>query len=168
MPRTLSLSFRAAMNAQETGEIPIVLLTITHEDAAEPIRISGDPTERLTTDPLVYGTTSRGETFTFIPFALSLPEDAEGTGPNARLVLDNVSRELIPLIRSIATPAQVLLETVMASDLDYVEVQFPSFDITKVSYDAASITLELTMDPLVTEPFPADSFDPANFPGLFG
>src|SRR5215203_1946511 len=127
MPRTLSLDFRAAMNAQETGEVPVSLLTITHEDLVEPLRISSDPTARLTTDPLQYGTVSRGETYLYIPFQLSLPEDSEEAGPQAQLILQDIDRELIPLIRSASTPPQVLMEIVLASAPDDVEIEFPSF-----------------------------------------
>ena len=57
--RTLSLNFRQALFAQESGEIPIFLLTITHPDLPDPIYQSTDATVRLSTYPLTYGTISR-------------------------------------------------------------------------------------------------------------
>jgi hypothetical protein len=161
------MNFREAMHAQETGEIPIALLTITHPDLAEPIRLSGDNTERLTTDPLVYGTVSRSNDYLFIPFRLVLPDDHDETAPQASLELSNITREHVAIMRSIVLPASVMIEIVLVSDPDEVEITFPSFDLTKADYDANVMTLSLSMDPMITEPFPAHSFDPASFPGLF-
>jgi hypothetical protein len=45
--RVLSLNFRKALYAQESGEVPIFLLTITHPSLAAPIRLSTDPTARI-------------------------------------------------------------------------------------------------------------------------
>jgi hypothetical protein len=39
--------------------------------------------------------------------------------------------------------------------------------MTNLSYDVSALTFDLTMDALVTEPYPAGSFDPASFPSLF-
>ena len=39
--------------------------------------------------------------------------------------------------------------------------------MTEINYDAASISFSLTLDALAEEPFPALSFGPAHFPGLF-
>src|SRR5215207_529156 len=167
MPRTLSLTFREAIYAQETGQVPVALLTIDHESLSAPLLISSDPTTRLSTDPLIYGTTSRGDDYLFLPFGITLPDDHEEAGPQAQITIDNVSREHISLIRSVATPPTVTLELVLADSPDTVEIAFPSFDMTKADYTATSITIALTIDPLVTEPFPAHSFDPATFPGLF-
>jgi len=167
MPRSVSMNFREAMHSQETSEIPAALLTITHPDLEDPIRLSGDNTERLTTDPLVYGTVSRGEEYLFIPFRLVLPDDHDETAPQASLELSNITREHIAIMRSIVLPASVMIEIILVSDPDEVEITFPAFDLTKVDYDANVMTLSLSMDPLITEPFPAHSFDPASFPGLF-
>ena len=74
---TVSLNFREAAYAAETGRVLIALMTIDHADLAEPIRISTDPTQRLedltTDEEVVYGTESRGETFLFCPVRIKLP-----------------------------------------------------------------------------------------------
>ena len=62
--RVLSLNFREAIFGPESGEVPIFLLTITHPDLDEPVYLTTDATERLGTDPLTYGTVSRGVTST--------------------------------------------------------------------------------------------------------
>jgi uncharacterized protein DUF1833 len=165
--RILSLNFRKALFSQESGEVPIFLLTITHPSLATPILLSTDPTSRISTDPLVYGTVSRSSTFLYAGVDISLPDEQERSPPVSKLVIENVTRELIPLARSIATPASVKIEIALASALDTVEMTFPSFQMTNLQYDVVMLTFDLTMDALVTEPFPAGNFSPAYFPALF-
>lgn len=165
--RTVSLNFRRALFAQEAAEVPIFLLTISHPTLAAPILLTTDPTTRITTDPLVYGTISRGNTFLYAAVDLQLPDEQDGSAPAAKLSIQNVTRDIIPLARSVQTPPQVKIETVLASDLDTVEIVWPSFDMTGLTYDVSSLQFDLTIDALTTEPFPAGSFGPANFPSLF-
>lgn len=171
MTRTTSAAFRAAAFAQETGEVVVTLLTIMHDSLADPIRLSNDPTQRVdgtgASQP-AYGTVSRGDTYLFCPFQLLLPDDQDRTSPAARLRLSNVHQDLIPLLRSVDTPASVLVEVVLASAPDDVEVSFPPLDLSEATFDAAEIEVDLVMDTLENEPYPAESFDPSGFPALFG
>jgi hypothetical protein len=167
MSRTVSLTLRAAMNAQETGEIPVVLLTIAHPDLASNIWLSSDPTTTISYAPLIYGTTSRGITYTFLPFSTVLPDDKDDSPPAAKLVIDNIDRELIPLLRSTDYPATVKIEIVLASSPDFVEFFYPEMDLVAVDYDAGSVSLTLEINALLHEPFPAGTFSPDSFPGLF-
>ena len=59
------------------------------------------------------------------------------------------------------------IEAVLASDLDTVEMTWPALDMSNLQYDANQLVFDLTMDSLVSEPFPAGTFSPAYFPGLF-
>jgi hypothetical protein len=165
--RTVSLNARQAMNAEETGAVPVILLTITHSDLPDPLRLSSDPTTRLTTDPLTYGTVSRGNQFLFLPFSAVLPDDKDEAPPQARIMIDNIDRELIPILRSTSTPAAVTIEMVLAGSPDVVEMAFAALDLVAADYDAAAITISLQMDAFITEPYPSDSLNPSNFPGLF-
>lgn len=166
--RTVSLTLRAAGNAEQTGEIPVYLLTVTHASLATPLRLSSDPTERQSVDPLLYGTTSRGEFYAFLPMSLTLPDDSPDTPPAIRVTIDNVARTLIPLLRSISTPAQVTVEMVLASAPDDVEATWPEFDLFNVGYDdAISVTADLGIPSFATEPYPAGTYSPAYFRGLY-
>jgi len=165
--RVLSLNFRQALFAQESSEVPIFLLTITHPQLTTPILLSTDPTTRISDEPLVYGTTSRGSTFLYAGVQLTLPDEQDRQAPSSKLTVDNITRDLIPLARSIATPASIMIEAVLASALDTVEMTFPSFQMTALTYDVSTLQFDLTLDALTTEPFPAGDFSPAYFPGLF-
>lgn len=175
MARTLSATFRAALAAQETEEVPIVLITITHADLDTPLRLSSDPTQRLTDngspptelDPPVYGTQSRGTDYLFLPMGIVLPDDREDAAPAARLEIDNIGRETIALLRSTTDPALVHMEIVLASALDTVEIDLPELDLVSADYNINTVSVNLAINPLVTEPYPAHRFTPAGFPALF-
>jgi hypothetical protein len=165
--RVLSLNFRNALFAQESGEVPVFLLTITHDELAEPIRLTTDPTERKSDTPLVYRTMSRGDEYLYAGVDLTLPNDQDKSPPASKLIIANVTRELIPLARSVSTPPQVKIEAVLASAPDDVEMVWPAMDMSNLTYDAAFLQFDLTIDALVTEPYPSGTFSPAYFPGLF-
>ena len=45
----------------------MALLTVSHADLDEDLRLCTNPVERLQEDPLLYGTRSRGERYLFAP-----------------------------------------------------------------------------------------------------
>lgn len=165
--RVLSLNFRKALFSQESGEVPIFLLTIMHPKINPPIYLTTDPTERFSTDPLKYRTMSRGVEYLYAGIDVTIPDEEDGAPPASKLTIENVTRRLVPLARSINDPASVKIEAVLASDLDVVEMTWPSLDMTNLTYDASVLQFDLTMDALVTEPYPSGTFSPAYFPGLF-
>jgi hypothetical protein len=167
LSRTLSAPFIAAINAQETGEVVICLLTIVHTALATPIYLSSDPTTRVSDIPLVYSTTSRGNEYLFLPFEFTLPDDTSDSPPRVQLTIDSVDRSLISLLRSVSTPADVTVEIVLASSLNHVELQLPALQLANVTIGEVHIAIDLVSDPLINEPVPADLFTPGSFPGVF-
>ena len=165
--RTVSLTFRRAMLEQQSGETAAVLLTITHPSLAQPIYLSSDPTTRINETPVQYATVSRGNTYQFLPFSITLPDDVSERSPVARIQLDNVDRRLVTLIRSITSPPSVNIEVVLISTPNVVEMSWPNFQMKSAPYNAGSMTIELSIDALTDEPFPGDSFDSSGFPALF-
>lgn len=155
------------MNAQETGIVPIILVTITHPDIDGPIRLSSDPTQRLQDDPLMYGTLSQGATWYFLPFSLILPDERDEQAPQQKLVVDNIDRSMVEMLRSTTTPAKVTTFIVMSNAPNVIEMEGVAFDLSAASYDATSIEMTLTLDALAVEPYPYGTFNPASFPGLF-
>ncbi|MGO7750491.1 DUF1833 family protein [Rhizobium ruizarguesonis] len=167
MSRNVSTTFIAAANAQETDEVVICLLTVTHDDLEAPIYLSSNATTRLSEDPLVYGTESRGEQYFYLPFEFTLPDDQSDNPPRVQLKMDNIERSLVSVLRSFATPASVLMEIVLASDLDLVEITMPALQMSDVAIDDHTVSATLVADALINEPHPAGQFTPGSFPGLF-
>lgn len=167
MSRTLSSGFLAGLYSQESDEIVICLLTVTHDDIGEPIYLSSDPTARLSEDPLIYGTASRSNEYLFLPFEFTLPDDRSDSPPRVQLTMDNTDRSLVALLRSISTPANIKMEIVLASDPDHVEIEMPALQLSDVTINEGSISATLVADSLINEPHPAQLFTPGSFPGLF-
>lgn len=165
--RTLSDTFKKAMFDQETGEIPVMLLTITHPDLGTTWLLSTDNKDLLDFEQQLRGTVSRGLNFQFLPMDISLPEEGDDAGNVIQIKVDNVSRLLTPLVKAVVTPANVTIEVVLASAPDDVEVSFPDFQLATSEGDDGSVTLSLTVDVMASEPYPADNFTPSAFPGLW-
>lgn len=156
MSRTLSPAAVRELLAQSSGEVFVLLLTLTHASM---------PAVRLASN--TEAVTSRGQVFLAFPFSLDLPADLAEQLVTVQLSISNVDRRLVQALRSIADPIAVTLEVVTAGSPDTVEVGPYLFDMQSVSYNAASITATLSYEPILNEPFPAGSFTPQSFPQLF-
>ena len=154
----ISAGFVESAFEVETEEVYLVLLTIDHYDLTEPIRVVNN------TESIV----SRGMTFIACPFDVKLPNSTDEAPPTAQLRIDNVSKEVGIALREITDSVSVKLEVVNASDSwGHVEADFSGFTLTNVVVNITSITGTLGLDNLRVEPFPANSFTPGLFPGLF-
>jgi hypothetical protein len=74
---------------------------------------------------------------------------------------------LIPHFRQLTSSLKVKLELILSSTPDTVEAEFPDFSLSGFTYNADTISAELTVESLAQEPFPAHTMTPSYFPGLF-
>jgi hypothetical protein len=176
MSRLNRLSSNAikAMYGSETNEALLMLLTIYDPENPSTVvgRLANGFTGRLaslTTDQeIIYGVTSRSNSYYFLPMEITLPTEQEIGMGQFNIVLQYAAPDLIALIRqNITKPTKILLELVLSSTPDYVEATFSDFSITSVTYNAQQINLSLEMVNLSREPFPCYNFTPGYFPGLF-
>lgn len=165
----VSLNFRENAYYAEAEAIPICLITIEHDDLATPIRLSTDPTERLSeaASDIVYGTTSNGDEYLFFPCNLRLPSNTDRGPQGMRIQFDNVHRDYIASIRALSSAPKVSIDIVMSNDLDTIEVSFPDFYMRTISYDALAISAGMEFDSLQTETVPAASMLPSTTPNVF-
>lgn len=154
---SIQQTFSQAIFSQESGEAFIILLTIDHPELAAPIRVSSDGVNTI----------SRSNTFISFPFEISLPLEDPERPPRARLQIDNVDQQIVQAVRTITSAPTVLIEIVLSSQPDIVEVTIPDFKLTNASYNALSVTGDLSLEEFLQEPYPADSFTPSRFPGVF-
>lgn len=170
MSRSLSATMMSGALSQESDICPIMLITITHDDLTEPIRISSDATSRIdesSPTDIVYGTVSNGETYIFLPMKLTLPtDDSDGPG-HMTIEIDNIHQVLTESIRNIFTPASFDVAIVLSDSLNTVEAFWPEFKLTNIKYDELVISGTLALETLIYEPYPSGAFDPSRFPGLF-
>jgi hypothetical protein len=171
LSRLASLSPAAlkAMFSPDADDTLITLLTITGTGVASPVRIADGYTQRIseTADEVIYGVPSRSNDYLFLPFKISLPTEEQAAAPRCTITINDVTRQLLPIIRQLNSAPDVLIELVLSSAPNVVEASFPGFKMGAISYTADSISAELTVESLATEPFPQHTFTPAYFPGLF-
>lgn len=168
--RRISLNARLAQDAEATDAIEVVLIEITHPDLAAPIRLSTDATERISTEPLVYGTRSawRGATepWLWVVASALLPSDLDDAPAAATIELENLDQDMVALVRSFITPADVALAVVLASSPDLVEVEYGGLRLVSADYDAGSVSLSISREEIEAEYFPSGRLSRLRFPGL--
>ena len=166
---SLSPAALAAMFSTDSDSTLIALLTITGSGIAQPVRLADNYTKRLsaTAEDVIYGVTSRSNDYMFLPFTLTLPTEESDAAPRCQITMQDVTRYLTPVIRELTSAPSVMIELVLSTSPDTVEASFPGFLMSSISYNANTISGELTVESLAVEPFPAHTFTPSYFPGLF-
>lgn len=164
--RSISQTAKTAIFSQNTDECFIVLITIDNASFTDPIRVASDSYEVLP-NAGVRGVVSRGNEFIFLPFSVELPQQDDTGIARASLSIDNVSREIVAAARSVTTPLDITIEVVLASDVDTVEVAIQNFKLDNVTYDALTISGDISVEYFELEPYPARRFTPSDFPGIF-
>jgi hypothetical protein len=155
--RSLSLTARLAINAQETDQVFLLLLTISHAGLAAPIRVAHNSQDVV----------SRGETFLAFPFQITLPADRDDQLSKVQLTIDNIDRQLVQAVRTLDSPPSVALEVVLASSPDDLEAGPFGFTLLDAGYDALTVTGALGYEDVLNEPYPGGTFTPNLFPGMF-
>ncbi len=163
----IPLTVRSAMYAEHSEECEVALVTITHPDLDAPVRVSSDPTERLSVEPLRYGTRSGGNEFEFVMMSAIVPDDRKGTPPRVALVFENVGFDVVEVAQSFTDPATASIELVLASAPNLVIQAYRGLRIVRCTIDESSATFDLSREPFVSEPFSARQTKNF-FPGLHG
>lgn len=168
---TMSPEAIRAIFSPEADSDLLFLLTIYDPSNPSTVvaRLSDGFTKRIseTDTEVVYGVTSRSQDFVFLPMEISLPTEEEAQAPRCSIVLRDVTRYVIPIVRTIVGPPTVKMELVLSKTPDTVEASFAGFYISNFSYNADSVTADLSMIDYEREPFPMHAFTPAYFPGMF-
>ena len=157
MSRDMSLRAREAIYSQETGEVFLELLEISHTDLSSPIRVVNN------NEPIVHG----GNTFHAFPFRVSPPGEKQSEITKAKLTIDAVDRTVIEAIRSINTAATVTYKVILAATPDTVEAGPFVFTLKNTNYSAYSVSGDLVYEDRLFMNVPSMKFSPRLFPGLF-
>lgn len=157
MPNNLSNTLLAQLYAQESADPFLCLLTISHADFAQDIRLVNN-TEDIT---------SRGDLYQAFAFKVRLAADDKDARRDVSVELDNASLEFIDELRSITSPLSVKLELILASQPDVVQIEQGNLKTEGFTYNKTSIRFTLTLDDFLNTKMTSESYDPQNFPGLF-
>jgi hypothetical protein len=156
MPREIS---QAALEAMLAAHTTAAFLTT--------LRVSGVGMTTLyfINDNLNH--TISGQEYLAFPFKPTLATDDADKPPTAKIVIDNVTREIVDELRSASSPPLFQLAVRLSSQLDVVEYGPWEFAAASMSYDLNTVQVELRMRDLSVEPFPHLRYTPPLFPGLF-
>ncbi len=142
---------------QETGIVMIGLATITHPGLAEPVRAANNGEDVV----------SRGQTYLASGWKMRLPSQGEDADFEAEIEIENVDADIISDIEASPIPPEPVLEVVLSSDPDEVEIALDGYEFAEVAYDATTITGRLKLPDMKVEPAPFQRFNPTVTPGLF-
>lgn len=166
VPQTISLTARGAIQDQHSAEVFVLLATITHPALSAPVRLSSDPTIRISTDPLIYGTRRLGEVYPFVWMAAVLPDDRAEDVPRVSLAFANVGTDMAAPFRQVTSPARVDLTVVLSSTPDIAELEIPKLRAVRASYDGSQVVLEVSGEPFASLALPFHRMTADRFPGL--
>ena len=165
---------RTSYEALTSDEVEVALIIIEHPDLEAPIRLSTDPTVRLSIDPLVYGTKStwmgtdpKTEHFLFVAVSAELPSDLEDAPAATTLVLANLDARITEVLRSFTSRASVHMAIVLANTPNLIEAEFRGMVTTGSNGNLDQISIEIGRAPIEDEMAPMHRFTKERFPGLF-
>lgn len=158
MPRAYTANYKSTLARTSASEVPLILLEISHADLVQPVRVVNDTQD----------ITSNGDLFVALPFRCDLPEDFENQLPKARLVVDNVGRDLTYWLEVSGggEGSSAHLMQVMRSAPDVVEWEI-TMQLTNVRISMGEVSGELSFENLFARPAAAVQYRPDTAPGVF-
>lgn len=157
MPRVLSPTFRRNIEEPRNDELLVVLLEITHEQIAQPIRVANDVVDYKYED----------NTYVGFPFELEVLSDTEQT-PRAQLRIQNVDQRISEAIVDLTTPPRVDFMVFAGSDFgeadddvrtanDDAEPEYVARNLRlgNITVDALNLSAEVLSFDMRNEPWPA-------------
>lgn len=175
MSRKISFNAHTAHDARGSDETEVILLQFSHPETDEIVRLSTDPTERISVDPLHYGTRSTWlganplddkDAFLFVLVSALTPDDNRTSPPGTRLVIEGVDNEVAQILRSTILRADVSMALVLASSPNVIEEEWLNFKLVKAEGQGETILLTLSRSPLTEEPWPSGRMTRERFPGM--
>lgn len=168
---TVSVSQRAELLKQVSDQMMVGLITISHAQFSTPLRLASAAAVRLQSDPVIYGVTSRSQSFFFSPFEVNEPSEGKGGPRRASLVLPNFDPdgvfEVALEMRNLTSRADLLFEVVMSPDYDTPILTAADWKVADSRLTDDEITLDLRADDLTFEPAPTGVYSGRQFPGLY-
>jgi Domain of unknown function (DUF1833) len=155
--RTLSSNAMQALLSEETGEVFLLLITITHASLGAPIYVTSD------SQPTV----SNGNTFQSWPFAVTLPDDDAQSAPAASITFDAVDQTVADAVAALPSAPSIQIQVVAASTPDTIEMESGELMLRNVKTDILTMSGDLAYDNVLNEAFPGRMVTPTTVPGVF-
>lgn len=158
MAKDYTESFQRTINSVAADESPIILIEITRDDLATPIRIAN----------YTANVVHQSNTFIACPFRVGLPDSPEEGLPRATLSIDNVGKVLTQWVDNAdwTVPTYCKLIQIMPSDPDTEEWSI-TMEMTDISMNSLEVSARLGMEDLLGSPAITVKYNPVVAPGLF-
>lgn len=155
---SLSQPTAAALQRVNDGQGLLILLSIEHPSLSGPVKVVSDTRSVI----------SNGETYTPLPFAITLPNDKNKEVPRARLQVDNVGRELTGELERLPPGAalQATIRVVYRATPNFIDYEFTS-PLSNIKVDQLTVTATMGPDDIMRRPATLLRFDPITAPALF-
>lgn len=157
--KTLTMEAYESINAPESAQAWIWLLTISHPNITPTLRFARN----------WRAVPSRGDVYDTLGFVPSIAQEEPDRPPRLMLTVQNVSRVVTAKLEQAAGTddvPKVTLEVVLASDPNTVEYVLDDFEIQNARYDQAVLTTDLKVEDYLSEPFGDLKFTPEIAPGV--
>lgn len=173
--RRISLNRRRMMDAPFDGTVELTLFCFEHPQLDAPIRVSTDPTARLSTDPLIYGTRSTWlgadpatDPYLFVDTYVELPGDAKDAPAATRLAFDPQDGEIVQLLRSFTDPPVLHMAFTLAGDPNQIDRDHLGLRVTGVERSAEDglVSISASRHAVENEAFPTLTYNDRAFPGF--
>lgn len=162
MPKTVSNTFRAAMQASQINDDIVALLRFQHD-----LIPAADFPDGICLVPWHEDVTSNGIDYIACAIRAQMPSEDAKSLPRVPIEIDNLDPQYIDAMRLIDSPVQTTVSAILLSDPDTIELGPYDFELRQAKYDRNVITGELTFDPILNLAYPVDTYSPSRFPGLF-
>lgn len=146
----------ASMNAQETDEVWLPMVVLTHPDWDGAVRMVRN------NEDVVH----LGETFQAADFSISLPDEEEGVLPIVRWQFNNINLELIELVRSVVGPIKGFVFYVLASEPDDYVIEPITLELRAIPYNDRILSGQMVVEPVIHQMLGSRRMDNVNAPGL--
>lgn len=147
----------AQLFAEESNDPFLMLLTVSHPDFPTTFRLVNNTVNIV----------SRSNTFNAFPFKFRLPVDDGESQRQIDIQFSNTSLELIQLFRTVTTPMDVLVELVLASSPNTVQMEIEGLKLQGITYDKSIINAKVFLDGFLNTAMNAETYNRDNFPGIF-
>lgn len=171
--KRVSLNQRIAHDAQGLSDIEVMLFEVSYADWDAPLRLSTDNTERLSKEPLSYGTRSTwggadpaSEPFLFIVADALVPDNVADRPTSSKVALKPLDAQYAQALRSFTDLASVNMALVWASDPSVIVREWQGLNLMSAGITDGDIVLSLTREAVEEESFPPDRMSRDKCPGL--
>lgn len=157
MANQLSPELLAEIFGQSSDDPFLMLVEVNHPTFSAPVRLVNN------TQDIV----SRGETYISFPMEVTLPVDDGESAREVSIQFDNVSLELMDELRTITSPADVVVEMVLASNPDDVQISLEELKMGSIDYNKQRVRANLYLDNFLNTEMTSEKYVPSKYPGLF-